>query len=284
MKHVLSVQSWVTYGHVGNAAAVLPLQRLGCEVWAVHTVQFSNHTGYGSWTGRVNSVEEIASLLEGMDQRGIFSTCDAVLSGYLGDVRIGTVVLDAVRCAKAQNPAALYCCDPVLGDVGRGIFVKPGIPEFFKHTAVALADIVTPNQFELEYLTDCKIRNLSEACLAANRLLQQGPTYVLVTSLQRSDAPSDTTEMLLATKQQSYLVQTPLLPLHVNGAGDATAALLLGHLLQGASPKAALEKTAAGMFALLQETLTSGSREIQLVAAQDKMVKPSDLFSATALT
>ena len=151
--NILSIQSHVAYGHVGNAAATFPLQRIGAEVWPIHTVQFSNHTGYGAWTGRVFEADLITELMEGIAQRGVLGQCDGVLSGYMGSAETGAAILDAVARVKAANPNARYCCDPVIGDVGRGVFVRPGIPEFMRECAVPAADIVTPNQFELDHLT-----------------------------------------------------------------------------------------------------------------------------------
>ena len=138
--NILSIQSWVAYGHVGNASAVFPLQRLGAEVWAIHTVQFSNHTGYGAWRGQVLPATLIGDCVEGIAERGVLPGCDAVLTGYVGDAATGEAILGAVARVKAANPAALWCCDPVIGDVGRGVFVRPGIPEFFRDRALALAD------------------------------------------------------------------------------------------------------------------------------------------------
>ncbi|MBV8414912.1 MAG: pyridoxal kinase, partial [Verrucomicrobia bacterium] len=124
---ILSIQSSVAYGHVGNSAAVFPLQRIGVEVWPVNTVHFSNHTGYQSWRGMVLPVEGVAEVILGIEERGVLPECNGVLSGYMGDVSLGEVILDAFRRVKRANPDALYCCDPVMGDVGRGFFVRPGI-------------------------------------------------------------------------------------------------------------------------------------------------------------
>ena len=151
---ILSIQSSVAYGHVGNSAAVFPLQRIGVEVWPVNTVHFSNHTGYGAWRGMVLAAETIADVIQGIEERGVLHRCDGVLSGYMGDASLGEVILDAFTRVKRANPNAVYCCDPVMGDVGRGFFVRPGIPEFMRDRAVPAATLVTPNQFELEYLAN----------------------------------------------------------------------------------------------------------------------------------
>lgn len=278
--NILSIQSWVAYGHVGNASAVFPLQRLGAEVWAVNTVQFSNHTGYGSWKGSVFSGAQIAEVIDGIAARGVLPTADAVLSGYMGDAAIGQAILDAVERVKAANPAAWYCCDPVIGDIGRGIFVRPGIPEFISEHAVPRADIVTPNHFELDYLTGRTTTTLDEVKAAIVSLQARGPRAVLVTSLRTEETPADSIDMLAAEGGAFYLLRTPLLPLSVNGAGDAIAALFLFHRLRSGSVADALEGAGCSVFGLLRRTAEAGSREILTVAAQDEFVSPSDLFMA----
>lgn len=281
MDGILSIQSWVSYGHVGNAAAVFPLQRLGFETWAVNTVQFSNHPGYGQWRGKMVAPADIADLIEGMADRGALADCRAVLTGYMGDPALGAVVLDTVARVRAANPRAIWACDPVMGDVGGGFYVRPGLPEFFRDQAVPRADIITPNQFELEYLTGRTIRDLGGAVAAAGAALALGPKVVLLTSLVRPDAPQDHIELLVATAAGAWRVATPLLPIAVNGAGDAVAALFLAHWLKtGGDPAAALSAAASAIYAVLKETRARGEREIQLIAAQDEMVAPSEMFVA----
>src|SRR3984893_4442606 len=182
MPTVLSIQSWVACGNVGNTAALFPLQRLGCETWSLNTVAFSNHTGYGKWRGAAVPAQEIADLFEGIAELGILPRCDAVLSGYLGDAEAGSVLLDIVGRVKAANPRALFACDPVMGDVGPGWYVRAGVPEFYRDHALAVADIVTPNRFELEWLSGTRVSNLAEAAAAAAMLRRQGPGIVLDTS------------------------------------------------------------------------------------------------------
>ncbi|HEY0522818.1 MAG TPA: pyridoxal kinase PdxY [Stellaceae bacterium] len=279
--NILSIQSWVAYGHVGNAAAVFPLQRLGFEVWAVNTVQFSNHTGYGAWRGRVIEPDAVAEVIQGIGERGVLPSCAAVLSGYMGDAALGETILAAVRDVKAANPAALYCCDPVIGDVGRGVFVRPGIPEFFRDRVIPVADIVTPNQFELEYLTGRPVATLGDALAAADELRVRGPATVLVTSVRRDDAAADTIEMLAVSPAGAWRVATPLLPLNVNGAGDTVAALFLAHMLKShGDTAAALAASASAVFAVLDVTHRAGTRELQLVAAQDRIADPTHRFAA----
>lgn len=278
--NILSIQSSVAYGHVGNSAAVFPLQRLGFGVWPVITVHFSNHTGYGQWRGPVLPAADIADVIAGIEERGVLSSCDAVLSGYMGDVSLGEVITDAVSKVKSANPQAIYCCDPVMGDVGRGFFVRPGLPEFIRDHAVPLADIITPNQFELEFLTGRRIATLADALSAGKAALALGPQLVVVTSLTREDAPADTIEMLVVREDGAWLLETPLLPLSVSGAGDATSALFLAHYLRDRSPASALEKTANSIFAVLERTVAEGAREIQLIPAQEEIAHPPSRFQA----
>lgn len=276
--NILSIQSSVAYGHVGNSAAVFPLQRMGFEVWPVNTVHFSNHTGYGEWRGPVLPAEDVAGVIRGVEDRGVLSSCDAVLSGYMGDASLGEVIVGAAGRVKELNPDAVYCCDPVMGDEGRGFFVRPALPEFFREVAVPAADVITPNQFELEFLTGTAVRDLDDAIQASDKARHLGPEVVLTTSLRRRDSPDETIEMLAVSGEGAWIVETPLLPLEVNGAGDATAALFLAHLLRGAGPARALSMTASAIHAVLDETHNSGSREIRLIPAQDSIVDPTHLF------
>lgn len=280
--NILSIQSWVAYGHVGNASAMFPLQRLGAEVWAVNTVQFSNHPGHGAWRGQVFGAELIRDCVRGIEERGVLPECDAVLSGYIGDAAIGEAVLHAVERVKAANPAALWCCDPVLGDDGSGIYVRAGIPEWMRDRAMPLADIATPNRFELEWLTGRRIATLDDAKAAVRALQARGPRCVLLTSLDLPDMPADTIGMLAAEGGRFWRVTTPLLPIAVNGAGDAIAALFLFHRLRGGDAGLALARAASSVFGVLRATADAGAREILTVAAQEEFVAPSRLFDAIA--
>lgn len=283
MKTVISIQSHVAYGYVGNRAAVFPLQRLGCDAIAVNTVQFSNHTGYGEWTGQVFTAEHVADLMDGVAARGVLPTCDALLSGYMGDVGLGRVIVETAARLKAANPRAVYACDPVMGDVGRGFFVRPGLPEFIRDHAVPAADLMTPNQFELEYLTGRTVETLDDALAATAALRERGPRLVLVTSLTRKEADPGHIEMLADDRDGAWLVSTPRLPLDPppNGSGDAVAALFLAHYLKAFDPAEALEQAAAAIYAIFQTTRRMGTRELQLIAAQDEFVNPSQRFTAT---
>jgi pyridoxine kinase len=278
--NLLSIQSHVAYGHVGNAAAVFPLQRLGVEAWAIHTVQFSNHTGYGAWKGRVFDADMIHEVVTGMDERGVLPTCDGVVSGYMGGADIGEAILDTVGKIRAANPQARYCCDPVIGDVGRGIFVGPGIPEFMRARAMPAADVITPNQFELDFLAERSSGTLHDAVAAVDHLHAIGPKFILVTSLHTEETPHDAVDLFASGPDGRFRLRTPKLPISVNGAGDAIAAMFFVHVLRTGSAAEAMSLAASSIFGVLKRTAEAGSREILLVDAQDEIVTPTLLFHA----
>jgi pyridoxine kinase len=280
---VLSIQSHVAYGHGGNSSAVFPLQRLGIEAWPVHTVQFSNHTGYGEWRGRVFDGQAVEEVVAGIADRGVLGRCDAVLSGYLGSADIGHAVVQTVHKVRAANPDAVYCCDPVIGDVGRGVFVRPGIEEFMREVAVPAADLVTPNHYELDLLARTTTKTLAEVADAVAAVQALGPRVVLTTSLVTDDTPYDAVDLLASEGGRHFRVRTPRLSVSVNGAGDAIAALFLAHWLDTRSAGEALGRAAASVWGLLRRTEEAGSREILLVAAQDGFVSPSRTFPVEEL-
>jgi pyridoxine kinase len=280
---ILSIQSSVAYGHVGNSAAVFPLQRLGVEVWPVHTVHFSNHTGYGQWRGPLLPAAEVQEVIRGVEERGAFPEVAAVLSGYQGGEDIGDVILDVVRRVKMANPEAVYACDPVMGNARSGCFVHPAIPVLLRERVVPVADIITPNQFELGYLTETEPQTIEEILAAADLARKMGPATVLVTSVERVERPEGTIEMMAVTGEGAWIVQTPLLPLKANGSGDVTAALFTAHLLSTGRPEVALGRTASSVFDLLQTTLESGKRELQLVQSQEAIAHPRMQFEVQRL-
>ncbi len=280
---ILSVQSSVAYGHVGNSAAVFPLQRLGHEVWPVLTVHFSNHTGYGAWRGPLLAASDVADVIAGIDDRDVLGEADAVLSGYQGDPAVGAVILDAVRRVKELNPAAVYCCDPVMGDVGRGMFVRPGIPELMRDRVVPAADVVTPNHFELDFLAGTTTRTLAEVLAAVDAVRARGPRDVLVTSVLHEEVPAGSLDVIAVSDEGAWAVTTPRLPISPNGCGDVTTALYLAHLLDTGSPARALAATTSSVFAVLEATIAAGTREIQLVAAQEAIAAPPPRFEARRL-
>jgi pyridoxine kinase len=280
---ILSIQSSVAYGHVGNSAATFPLMRMGVEVWPVITVHFSNHTGYPHWRGPLLSADDVAEVIRGIDERGVLGRCDAVLSGYQGGDDIGAVILDAVSLVRSRNPAAIYCCDPVLGDVDRGFYVRPGIPELMRDRVVPAAQIITPNQFELEFLTGRRTSTMAEVLAAADAARALGPEIVVVTSVVHGDAEPGTIDMVAVSGAGAWYVRTPLLPQAFTGAGDMTAATFLACYLRSGEVADAVARTAAVVHGVLAVTVASGESELQLVAAQDEIAHPSRTFEARRL-
>ena len=278
--NLLSIQSHVAYGHVGNSATVFPLQRMGVEVWPIHTVQFSNHTGYGQWQGRVFDGGLIREMVAGIEKCGVLSECDGVLSGYVGAADTGAAILEAVATVKRANPAAQYCCDPVVGDVGRGIYVRDGVPEFIRDKAVPAADVITPNHFELDHLTGRESRTMAQVFVAIDKLHTAGPRTILVTSLHTNETPEDFIDLVASGEQGRYLLRTPRLQAMVNGAGDTIAALFFAHYLRSGKIDMALSQAASAVFGVLAKSAEAGSREMLLIEAQDEIVAPSRVFEA----
>jgi pyridoxine kinase len=269
---VLSIQSWVACGTVGNPAAVFTLQRLGLKAWSLNTVLFSNHTGHPGWTGRAVPAQEIGALFDGIAALGRLPDIDAVLSGYLGAAETGPVLLDIIARVKRANPNALYCCDPVMGDAATGWYIAPELREFFRDHAAPQADIMTPNRFELEWLAARPIGTLAEAGAAIAALRERGPRIVLVTSL---DHRPDHIAMAAGGPDDVWAVETPRLPIEATGCGDTVAALFLARLLRGAALPAALAATGASIYGIVAATLRAGDGELALSAAQDELVAPS---------
>jgi pyridoxine kinase len=283
--NIISIQSAVTWGHVGNAAAVFPLQRAGAEVWPINTVEFSNHPGYGALTGSVTAPSAVAALFDGIEARGVLAGCDALLSGYIGDPGTGPVIADAATRLRAANPRALWCCDPVIGDFEPGVYVRPGVPEFFRDQAIPAADVLTPNLFELQHLSGLPCTSLAEVRKAAAvlqaRMRAAGPRIVLITSVRLADTPAGTLDVLAASGPALTRVRTPMLPFTGNGAGDTIAALFLFHLLRTGDVPAALSEAASAVHGIIRRTLQAGSRELLLIAAQDEIAAPTQMFEAT---
>jgi pyridoxine kinase len=277
---VLSIQSAVAYGHVGNSAAVFPLQRIGVEVLPVYTVNFSNHTGYGAWRGPLIAPDDVRSVIEGIEDRGVFPQVDVVLSGYQGSPGIGDVIIDAVARVKAANPGAIYSCDPVMGNAKSGCFVAPEIPVLLRERVVPVADIITPNQFELGFLTETTPDTIESTLESVEAARAMGPSTVLVTSVERPDREADTIEMLVVDDAGAWTVQTPLLPMKANGSGDVTAALFTAHLRATGDAALALARTASAVFDLIELTVAAGERELRIVEAQDGFAHPSTRFAA----
>lgn len=283
MTTVLSIQSHVAYGHAGNSSAVFALQRAGVEVWPVLTVNFSNNTSYGSFRGPLIAPADVAEVIAGIDDREVLDQVDALLTGYQGSLEVGDVVLSAARLVKERNPTAIYCADPVMGDVGRGFYARPGIPEFMRDHVVPAADIMTPNLFELEFLTGRETKTTADVLQAAQALRAKGPEIVVVTSVTGEDVAPDVLRMVAVAADQAWAVETPLLDRSFTGSGDLTTAMFLANWLRTKDLAGSLATTASIVYSVLEQTTREGSRELRLVAAQQSIVQPSCSFEAHPL-
>ena len=277
---ILSFQSSVTYGHVGNGAAVFCLRRIGRDIWPVDTVAFSNHPGYGAFRGRVHSAAAVAEIVEGLERLRVLGGCRAVLSGYLGSAAIGRVVLKAVAAVKAANPRALWCCDPVMGDRDEGLYVPDDLAAFFGDEAAAAADILVPNHFELEVLAGRPLPTIADVLAAADGLRARGCRIVVVTSLATAGQNAGTIANLVVTGSGTWAVTTPRLALRAKGAGDALAALFLGRYLECGDAAAALSGAVSSVYAVVEATAAADAGELLLVAAQNEIAPPTRRFSA----
>ena len=280
---ILSIQSAVTYGHVGNSAAVFPLQRLGHEVWPIYTVNFSNHTGHASVKGPIIPAADVRDVLQGLEDLDVLKEVDVVLSGYQGSNEITEVILDAVNRVKAANPRAKYVADPVIGNVARGIYVQPSIVPLMREAVVPAANIITPNHFELGILTGLDVSTPKGTLEAIERLKKQGPSTVLVTSVMHSEVADNSLELLVSDQSGTYSLTTPRLPGKLHGTGDLTAALFTAHYLEAGNAAKALEKTTSSVFDIIENTQRNNSPELTLVAAQELLVSPKMQFEVVKL-
>ena len=280
--NIISIQSHVAYGHAGNSAAVFPMQRLGYNVTNANTVMFSNHTGYGVWSGAVVDVDVVQTVLNGVEERGVFDITQAVVTGYMGSPELGAVILKTVESVKQKNKDAIYVCDPVFGDVGRGVYVADGIAEYLRDNILAQCDICTPNLFELEWLTDSKITTIGDAIISARKLIAKGIKIVVITSLEHSATTTDTIEVLAVTQDKSWRAVTPKFDFDIspNGSGDATTALFTCHYLNTKDVAQSLSLTISGIYEIFKETKKCETRELQLIASGDKIVNPDNIFEA----
>lgn len=280
---ILSIQSSVAYGHVGNSAAMFPLMRMGHEVLGVFTVHFAASTVYGPPAGPMLTPDQVGQVVDGLDGLGVLGDVAAVLSGFQGAPAMGERILASVRLAKERNPEAIYCCDPVMGDVGRGFYALPGIPELLRDEIVPVSDICIPNHFELDFLTGRQTRTLPDIVDAARSLVARGPRAVVVTSAVAEDASPDELHMVAVTQDGAWRVTTPLIGRSFTGSGDVTSAVFLADYLERGSVPAALGRTAEVVYSLLKVTEEVGSRELALVAGQSQFTDPAYHFEVADL-
>lgn len=280
---IISIQSQVAFGHVGNSAAVFPMQMHGIDVIAVPTTLLSNRPGYPTIRGRVLDAQLVADLLLGVEERGALDTAKMILSGHLGSPEIAAVVADFVARARTGHPALLYCCDPVLGDRDRGLFVQADIPPLVRARLCPLADIITPNHFEFEWLCGAKTTTADQMIEAAQALLARGPSTVVVTSAELADTPDGEIETLAVERTKAWRVRTPKLPISPNGTGDLFAALFASARVLGSETPEALSHAASAIFAVLEQTAIRGTEEMRIVECAGLLAHPMRRFDAIAM-
>jgi len=259
---ILSIQSHVVYGYVGNKAAVYPLQSMGYDVWPVNTVQFSTHTGYPDWKGEVFSSNHIKEIIDALLNLGVTSPCKAVLSGYMGSKDICLEVLNTVKKFKAQNNDLIYLCDPVMGN--NNCYVKPEVLEFFKNNLQA--DIITPNQFEAETLSGIKITDNNSIKSVAEYFHNKNIAIVVITGIKNEGSFG----VFVSDKRKRYIVKTEEynFDIPVNGTGDLFSAVFLGSYLK---TKNALESTKNAVYYMnlvVKNTLEAKVRELQVISTR----------------
>jgi pyridoxine kinase len=290
---VISIQSQVAYGHVGNSAAVFPMQMHGIDVIAVPTTLLSNRPGYPTIRGRVLEAQLVADLLLGVEERGALDTAQVILSGYLGSADIAAVVADFVRRAKGRNPALTYVCDPVLGDRDGGLFVRAEIPPLMRDLLCPLADTITPNHFEFEWLCGTKIGTIAQVIEAAQSFMMRGPSAhrpstVFVTSAELADRAEGEIETIAVERSQTgcraWRVGTPKLSISPSGTGDLFAALLVSARIRGLETPDALSHAASAIFAVLERTAARGTEEMRIVESAGQLAHPTRRFDAVAVS
>ncbi|KAK7904899.1 hypothetical protein WMY93_017506 [Mugilogobius chulae] len=261
---VLSIQSHVVRGYVGNKSATFPLQVLGFEVDSINSVQFSNHTGYGHWKGQVLTAEELNVLYEGIKLNNV-NHYDYILTGYSRDTSFLETVVDIIKELKRTNPKLVYVCDPVMGDQG-AMYVPENLLPVYRDKVVPLADILTPNQFEAEILTGRKIHSVEDAIEVMDLLHKMGPETVVLTS---TDLPSSRGDQFLVTlgsqktvkpdgtnTTQKICIDIPKVDAVFVGTGDLFAAMLLAWTHHHPNDlKSACEKTASIMHHVIKRTM-----------------------------
>ncbi|MCT8763674.1 pyridoxal kinase PdxY [Glaesserella parasuis] len=285
MKNLISIQSHVVYGYAGNKSATFPMQLLGVDVWALNTVQFSNHTQYAKWTGMVLPKEQIGEIVRGIDEIGELHRCDAIISGYIGSADQVEGIVNAVNYVKQRNPNAVYLCDPVMGHPDKGCIVADGVKEGLVKIAMKAADIITPNLVELRELSGLTVDDFSQAIEAVKVILAQGPKKVLVKHLSKVGQDPTKFEMLLANQEGIWHISRPLHTFAKDpvGVGDLTAGLFMANLLNGKSDIEAFEHTANAVNEVMQITHDSGLYELQIIAAREFIVNPRSHYQAVKI-
>lgn len=277
---IISIQSQVVHGHVGNSAAMFPMQHLGVQVAAVPTTLLSNHPHYPTMRGRVLDADLLDDLLVGVEERGLVDTCAILLTGFLGSAENGLVVARFVERAKARNPALRYCCDPVMGDADLGFFVDEPLREVFRERLVPLADIITPNQFEFEHLVGFAAEDSRALRRGVDMLSTRRARTVVVTGFGLGEASAARVDTFAFHRGAAWKVSTPRLACRPAGTGDLLTALFVSSLVSGATVPVALETAVSGTFAVLLDMASANLLELPIVESRDELDRRKRRFAA----
>ncbi|RZI45159.1 pyridoxal kinase [Rickettsiales endosymbiont of Peranema trichophorum] len=263
MKSILSIQSHVAYGYVGNKAATYPLQAMGFDVWPINTVQFSNHTGYPGWRGQVFSAEHIVDLVCGIFELGKAGRCQGILSGYMGSSAICYAVRSIVHKFKKLNSSVVYLCDPVIGD--GCCYVRPEVLAFFQHHL--RADIITPNQYEAEFLSGITIKHVEDLHKVSKYFHGLGVSIVIITGI-RLEGDDGHLNVFASNGSSHYLIKTDEYKSNatINGTGDLFSSTFLGAYLKDNNIPAALQYAVSCLQSAVRATVASGTGELQVLS------------------
>lgn len=261
---VISIQSQVVFGHVGNSAALFPMQAAGLDVAAIPTVIFSNIPGYPTLRGRPLPPDFFMDLLQGARERGLMERADFILTGYIGSVEVAEMIADFVAEAKAVNPGLTYLCDPVMGDTGPGLYVPMPIAELMGDRFLPMADIATPNSFELAWLTGCEIGSLEDFKSARKSLRMGRDAKLIATGCAFDDTPKGHIESVILGPDGVSRHSTEHMPIALSGTGDLFAALIVSGLARGVPLPRAVDLAQDLTLRALRQARDLGASEVVL--------------------
>ncbi|MDX2258661.1 MAG: pyridoxal kinase [Hyphomicrobiaceae bacterium] len=262
MARILAISSYVAHGHVGLAAIVPTLQRMGHDVVGLPTVVLSSHYGYEPVAGLELDASDLGAMLEALRENGWLDDLDGVVTGFMADPQSVAVVAAELQRIADEHPDVIYLCDPVMGDDPKGLYVPVEVAEAIRDRLVPLADVLTPNRFELAWLTGMPVTDPATADAAADAT---GAELVVVTSVPAADGLIGN---LMSDEDRALIASVPHRRQVPHGTGDLMAALVLGHMIDGLEHADAVARAAAGVEAVLQES--AGTTEMRLVDALER--------------
>lgn len=276
----VSFQSQVAAGAVGNSAASMVYAAFGRALWAVPTVLYSNHPASRAFAGETVSSASLHRWIAAFEENGLIEQVDQVQSGYLGAADQTQAVLALLSAARKTGRAVSYVCDPVLGDQAAGLYVPPALAAAIRETLVPAADIVTPNLFELRYLTGASVDTAAQVWAAMQSLQAMGPRIVITTSVITQGTAAADIDTFLLDGADRWCVRTPRIASPAHGAGDVMTAAFLARLANGETPDSALSHAVSSVHCIL--AATGNQPDLALHAARDDLLSPAPVFPAVA--